>query len=366
MTVALPGSGRLTPEANWETMMSWICMFSGANIVSVFQPLLANTVRVFESYGLDAEALFAADGIRFRLPLDPSARISRKKFLQVRRRAMKLSGDPYYPLRMAQVFHPGDVGVLGFAWLASSNLRECFLRLERFSAMISDGISVAVTDEPPNMVVSYVPDFGLEPEQLTSIAAGACFLQLSRDHRKKPFKLTEMKFACKKPTRIAGFRKFFDCPLSFGHKVNQLVMPLAVADEPIPQSNRQLAKLHDEIIDGYLDQMGRKDIVGRVRTEIMRQLPAGSMTIDTVSASLQYSSRTLRRRLKERNETFTRLVAQVRKELVGQYMADRSLLLFEISFMLGFSEQSAFSRAYKRWFGVSPKMARNPPLTPSD
>jgi AraC-like DNA-binding protein len=336
-------------------------MFSEANAVSVFEPLLANTVRVFESYGLDAEALFAADGIKFQLPLDSSVRISRKKFLQVRRRAMKLSGDPYYPLRMAQVFHPCDVGVMGFAWLASSSLRECFLRLERFSSMISEGISISVTDEPPDMVVSYIPDFDLEPELLTSISAGACLLQLSRDHRKKPFKLTEMKFACKKPTRVAGFRKFFDCPLSFGDEVNQLIMPLDVADEPIPHSNRQLANLHDEIMDRYLVQIGRKDIVGRVRTEIMRQLPSGHVTIDSVSASLQHSSRTLRRRLKEKNSTFTNLMTQVRKELVGQYMSDRRLLLSEISFMLGFSEQSAFSRAYKRWFGVSPRLARNSP-----
>ena len=273
---------------------------------------------------------------------------------------MKLSGDPYYPLRMAQLFHPGDVGVLGFAWLASSSLRDCFIRLERFSVMVNEGIRVTVTDEPPNMVVSYIPDFGLEPELLTSIAAGACFLQLSRDHMKNPFNLTEMKFACKKPTRIAGFRKFFNCLLSFGHEVNQLIMPLEVADEPIPQSSRQLAKLHDEIMDRYLVQMGLKDIVGRVCTEIMRQLPAGNVTIDSVSASLGYSSRTLRRRLKEKNESFTHLVTQVRKELVGQYMSDRSLLLSEISFMLGFSEQSAFSRAYKRWFGVSPRLARHP------
>jgi AraC-like DNA-binding protein len=334
-------------------------MFPGANAVSVFEPLLANTVRVFESYGLDAEALFAADGIRFRLPLDPSVRISRKKFLQVRRRAAKVSGDPYYPLRMAQVFHPCDVGVLGFAWLASSNLRECFLRLERFSALITEGSRVSVTDEPPNMVVSYIPDFGLEPELLTSIAAGACLLQLSRDHRKKPFKLTEMKFACKKPTKIAGFRKFFDCPLSFGNEVNQLIMPLDVADDPIPQSNRRLAKLHDEIMDRYLVEMGREDIVGRVRTGIMRQLPAGNVTMDSVSASLQHSSRTLRRRLKKENVSFKQLMTHVRKELVGQYMSDRSLMLSQISFMLGYSELSAFSRAYKRWFGVSPSLARN-------
>lgn len=66
-----------------------------------------------------------------------------------------------------------------------------------------------------------------------------------------------------------------------------------------------------------------------------------------------------RRRFKEKNETFTQLLTRVRKDLVGQYMADRRLLLSEISYMLGFSEQSAFSRAYKRWFGISPKLARS-------
>jgi AraC-like DNA-binding protein len=93
----------------------------------------------------------------------------------------------------------------------------------------------------------------------------------------------------------------------------------------------------------------------------MRQLPAGSVTLDSVSARLQHSSRTLRRRLKDENITFRQLVTQVRKELVGQYMSDRSLLLSEIAFMLGFSEQSAFSRSYKRWFGVSPSLARKTP-----
>ena len=326
--------------------------------MSIFEPILANTLRVIESYGLDAEALFAAEGIRFRLPLDPSVRISRKKYLRVRRRAAQLSGDPYYPLRMAQVFHPGDIGVLGFAWMASNSLRECFLRLERYIDMVSEGARISVTDEPPNMVVSYIMNPGVEPEQLTSITPGACFLKLSRDHRTTPFNLSEMKFACKKPSRIAGFRKFFGCPLSYGHEVNELIMPLDVADATIPHSSHQLAKLHDEIMDRYLVELGRQDIVGRVRAVIMRQLPAGGVTVDAVSASLLHSSRTLRRRLKEQDVTIKQLVTQVRIELVRQYISDRSISLSEISFMLGFSELSAFSRAYKGWFGLSPRAAR--------
>ncbi len=327
--------------------------------MSVFEPLLANTLRVFESYDLDAQALFAAEGISFDLPLDPTVRISRTKYLCVRRRAAELSGDDYYSLRAAQLLHPGDLGALGFAWLASNRLRECFIRVERYFNTVSDDIFISVADKPPNLVVSYDPDSDLEPELLTSIAPGACLLQLSRDHLKKPFNLTEMKFSCKQPARISGFLKFFDCPISFGHRVNQLIIPLVVVDEPIPHSNNKLALLHDQLMDKYLIELGRHGIVAKVRAEIMRQLPAGSVTRDSVAASLQYSTRTMRHRLKAENISFKQLITQVRKELLGQYISDRSLSFSQIAFLLGFSEPSAFSRAHKDWFGHSPRTARN-------
>ena len=326
--------------------------------MSVFEPLLANTLRVLDSYGLDAEALFSEQGIQFKLPLDPAVRISRGKYLELRRRSAVLSGDPYFALRAAELLHPGDLGVLGFAWLSSQNLRECFLRLERYVGIISENASVSLVDQPPDLLVFYETDPGLDPEPLTSITPGAVMLRMAQMHRQKPFRLTEARFACGKPKHTAGFRRFFDCPISFGNDRNQLRIALHFTDEAIPHSNDALARLHDEIMDKYLLELKRPDIVGKVRAEIMRQLPAGGVTVETVSPFLGQSSRTLRRRLQEANITFKQLVTQVRKELSAQLISDHSLSLSEISFMLGFSESSAFSRAYKSWFGVSPKLAR--------
>ena len=77
----------------------------------------------------------------------------------------------------------------------------------------------------------------------------------------------------------------------------------------------------------------------------------------TQSSSV-WSPRTLRRRLKDEELTFKGLVADIRRDLGEKYVQDRSLSLTEISFLLGFSDMSSFSRAYKGWTGHSPSAAR--------
>jgi AraC-like DNA-binding protein len=139
---------------------------------------------------------------------------------------------------------------------------------------------------------------------------------------------------------------------------NIIIEPF-VADQLNPNSYN--LTLHDEIMTKYVLELERADIVGRVRSEIMRELPGGGVTVESVSAGLHNSTRTIRKRLKEENSSFNKLLAEVRKELVKQLMADRNLSLSQISFMLGFSELSAFSRAYKSWFGLPPKVSRSNP-----
>ncbi|RKZ80269.1 MAG: AraC family transcriptional regulator, partial [Gammaproteobacteria bacterium] len=80
----------------------------------------------------------------------------------------------------------------------------------------------------------------------------------------------------------------------------------------------------------------------------------GNFSDSTIAASLFMSQRTLQRRLEENNTSFKQLVNEVRQDLADTYLNDSSLTLTEISFMLGFSEMSAFSRAFKRWSGKSP------------
>ena len=119
-----------------------------------------------------------------------------------------------------------------------------------------------------------------------------------------------------------------------------------------------MAQLNDHIVVRYLASIDQKDIVNRVRSAILEQLGEGGVTESCAAKSLHMSSRNLTRKLVAEGTSFKNLLLEIRTELANQYINDATLTLTEISYMLGFSEVSSFSRAYRRWTGQSPSAAR--------
>ena len=113
----------------------------------------------------------------------------------------------------------------------------------------------------------------------------------------------------------------------------------------------------------YLARLDKNDVVQRVRAAIIDQLPSGKVTDATIASTLNRTDRTLQRQLKKEGTTFKTLLNEIRNELAQNYICDSQLSLTEISFMLGFSELSSFSRAFKRWAGESPVKYRQKTLT---
>ncbi|WP_221895433.1 helix-turn-helix transcriptional regulator [Bathymodiolus japonicus methanotrophic gill symbiont] len=108
----------------------------------------------------------------------------------------------------------------------------------------------------------------------------------------------------------------------------------------------------------YLAKLDEDNIVDRVKAVIIEQLPSGGLTDSTVDDALYMSNRTFHRRLQQSETTFRVVLNDLRHELADKYIKDSSLNLNEISFLLGFSELSSFSRAFKRWTGISPRAYR--------
>ena len=113
-----------------------------------------------------------------------------------------------------------------------------------------------------------------------------------------------------------------------------------------------------QIID-HLAKLNKDDIVGQTKSVIFDQLPFGQVAIDQIADKLFLSERTLRRRLKEAGSSFKEILAKTRRELGERYIQDSSLSLTEIAYMLGFSDSSSLSRAYKGWTGQSPSQYRS-------
>ena len=117
-------------------------------------------------------------------------------------------------------------------------------------------------------------------------------------------------------------------------------------------------KLNDQGMIEYLAKLDQDNITHKIKAVIIDQLPCGNVTEASVARALYMSSRTLQRHLQRKDTTYTTLLNEIRQDLAEQYLTEQDISLTEIAFLLGFSESSAFSRAFKRWVGVSPSEYR--------
>jgi AraC-like DNA-binding protein len=129
----------------------------------------------------------------------------------------------------------------------------------------------------------------------------------------------------------------------------------ALLDAPVVSADPGLKALMDEhagnLLASYRERM---NLANEVRERIARTLPNGEPALATVAAELGLTGRVLQNRLKEAGSHFTELVDEVRAQLARDYLSDSKYTLIDVAFLLGFSEQSSFSRAFRRWTGQAP------------
>ena len=326
--------------------------------MSVFAPSMINLWKTIESYGIDPQPLFAAEGYKVTLPIDPSVRLSYEKIDRIRARAVDLSGDEAFGIRSATVYTASQLGALGYAWQASMTLRKAFERLERFVRVVNDKAVVTVRDVDASMVVTLRVNAPSACLAARDDGALATITMMSRLVCGDRFRLQAINFRHSAPRDLKPFFEYFGCPLNFDQADNQLLIPVSIADELLAGANPELALLNDQVITRRLALMDRNDIVTRVKSALMEQLPNGNVSDGSVADSLHMSVRTMHRKLTDAEHNFRSLLGEVRRELAELYILDNSLTLTEISLLLGFSEPSSFSRAFKSWTGSAPSEIR--------
>ncbi len=326
--------------------------------MTVFAPTLVILWRTIESYGIDPAPLFAAEDINVKLPIDPGVRVPFVKIDRIRAKTLSLTGDEALGLRAASVYVPSQLGALGYAWQASLTLRKACSRLQRFSRVVNDKAVVRVEDKGACMVVTLKLNVPSECETVRDDSALSMVTMMCRLVSGDYFRLQAVNFKHPEPRDIKPYFEYFGCELNFDQAENQLLIPLSLADEVLAGASPELAMLNDQVVTRRLALLDRNDIVARVQSELLDQLPIGSVSDDSVAASLHMSVRTMHRKLTDADSNFRSLLVETRRNLAEQYIMDNSLTLTEISLLLGFSEPSSFSRAYKSWTGTAPSEAR--------
>jgi AraC-like DNA-binding protein len=164
----------------------------------------------------------------------------------------------------------------------------------------------------------------------------------------------EIHFEHPRPLEIREHETLFGAPVFFAQPTNSIVFRQRDLDAPMPEPDSYLFSLLEPFMRGRQRRACSDDLVGVVRQKIELHFNTGDPSIKKIAAELGMSSWTLHRRLRDLNVSFHDLVRGARRELALRYVAEPHIALTEVAFLLGYSELSAFSRAFRQWTGMSP------------
>jgi AraC-like DNA-binding protein len=327
--------------------------------MTVFAPALNYLWESARDFGLDPDDLFKEAGIDPKLRLDANARVSADQYDLLIWTEKQQSGDDAFAFHLVEHLHPSFMGAMGYSWMTSASLRKAFQRMSRYSRVLMDEAFLHLEDHGDTLHILIRSAIAVRDPDLREQLHLANAVKLCRMNCGDSFKPSQVLFRQAEPGNPAAYYSFFRCELLFDSDESALVIDSTVADQPLPGFNAQLGSLLEQQIIDYLAKLDKQDIVGRTKSAIFEQLPSGHVTVEEVATELNKSVRTLRRKLREKGTSFKELLTQTRQELAERYIHNNSLSLTEIAFLLGFSDSSSFSRAYRKWTGQSPSEQRS-------
>lgn len=244
---------------------------------------------------------------------------------------------------------------MGYAWLSSATLHTGLDRLARYSHMLGQKsawrcntngrqLLFVLDNQRDDSDIKYaMTDFSM------SIVIDMCRKNAGIDFHPVSVCLRRPAPADPKP-----YMEFYRCTVQFGADQDSFTVDRSVADAPLPSSNQELAITFDAILAEQLAALDKANTIARCKHFFLMELTSGEPTEQALAKALGMSLRGLQRKLAEDGTSYSRLFDEVRHELAQSYLARTHRSVNEITFLLGYSGQSAFTRAFKRWNGKSP------------
>lgn len=310
-----------------------------------------------ESCGLDATDVLGI--ARPSVEPDGQSRVDLAQWEKMLETAMLRLDDPYLGLKLGERVRARHLGLVGHLLLASKNFGDALVRLEQYQRLIFDAIPMSrrETDQAIEMVWDI-------SEFRTGVLVGetgfAVMVQFCRSLMQGEANPHSVDFAHPPPDDMAPYEAFFRCPVKFACPEPVLRVDHAMLKRPLRKTDAALEMLLEQHVKSLMERLPRQDeSVTQMRRILARCLRDGEPSIERVSEHLFCSPRTLQRRLKEAGTSFRKETNTVRHELASSYLKDPHLTLADIALLLGYSEHSAFTRAFRRHYGRSPQQMRD-------
>ncbi|WP_291994954.1 AraC family transcriptional regulator [Candidatus Accumulibacter sp. ACC003] len=313
-------------------------------------------VRLLEAHAVDPYRLLHESGVDPAVFRQPGARVPSRLVDVVFGRAIGLIADPAFGLAAARCWHPSSLGVLGYAWLSSNTLHQGLQRIERHARVLGDRWHCRCLNEADGL--RFVCDHRRSDPVLGYVMADyllSVTLDMCRRNFERTLNPARVFLRRPLPAEPGPYHDFFACDLHFGAAEDALVLTTQDAETLLPTANQELAATFDAILAEQLAMRSTEDLVSRCQTFLLRQLTSGEPSVDDLVKALGMSRRTLQRKLQELGSSYQQVLEDTRYALAKRYLNDPAKSVTEVTFLLGFSEPGAFTRAFKRWSGRAPR-----------
>lgn len=332
-------------------------LFEPSTIASV---VTAMSEAMEKNYELDIRPLLKESGIDLGNMSAPGARLPDSMLDKIFQEMIHHTGDDCVGLAVGEHVRPTTFHALGYAWLASSTLRGAFRRLVRFDSIVSTGEHIEMSDENKHCVLTLHSVFDQEAPHFPHgvDAYFTAILKLCRLVTDRNIKPSRVRLKHSDRGRAADYVAAFDAPVEFAAKDNQMFFQRTLVDSPLRGRNTELALASDRMAERYQQTQDSEMVASAVRDQLLRLLPTGTATQQRVADQLHRSTSALQRQLRAEDTSFREILNETRKSLAIDYIRDGKYSLAEVAFLIGYSDQSNFSRAFRRWTGSSPANQR--------
>lgn len=319
-------------------------------------------VDYIERCGGDVDRIFGNAHILPDMAGSPTLKLRLSDFCRLFEESARRTDNGNFGLWFGNQFQPRDLGMWGYAAVSAPTLGaalECLVGLFRFHQE-SSVMRWRIDDDGLVRLEYQITEPSIVERRQDAELSLGMFLNVLRECCGNNWSPEEVHFEHPKPECAREHEDAFGAPVYFSQRTNALLFAPDSLARPMPAGDLQLMA----IMQTCLEQLGSRPsqdqlLLDRMRTAVRMRLPEGCPSLKQIADELRAPLSVIHRDLGAAGLTYKELVEDIRRDLALSYARQQHLPFSEIALLLGYSELSAFSRAFRRWTGAAPRTYRS-------
>jgi AraC-like DNA-binding protein len=263
--------------------------------------------------------------------------------------------EPELPARAGASLQVRHLGPLGHVLMGCANLKDAYLQLARFIRLLGQigKPELTVQGETAHLLWQWpYPTPAPQSVAMFMLGARTRFMRWLSD---KPDLVVDVYFHGPAPYRIEGFTEVFGGRVEFDAPHSEMIFPARYLGLPVVTADEEFRQQAEERAQAQLQRLtGDSPLLRQVKGVLLLNLASGRVHLNDTAQNMNVTPRTLQRRLADLDTHYQEVLDQVRAETAEQLLRDPEIPLAQVAFLLGYSDQSTFQTAFRRWTGLSP------------